>query len=526
MSARDTTPSAHQAEVPAPEAGVLTYTTLREANVARQAAWCPDQLPDLSFRGNELGGEVGEALNVIKKLERERHGWRGSRDTVDHLAEELADVVICTDLVAITAGIDLDAAVRSKFNATSEKVGLPHRLALSAHGQGAGAAVLKGWSDDHDRAFVAISQDAFEAYREDYVFSPDDGSDHVLTEWEGILAEDFVQGYLVSLHDALRKGLPLAAAPRSEPAPARDGAPAALGGIPTEAVRGLNALEEAMHEMLVSDGDREQIRSVVRGIVNAAFARDTAPAAPGGDGVEAALDAFGAAVQAYADRLRHDTADDDRTEEAGYLGSIKDARGDVLDAVRALQATPADVAGLDLTAVERALDSFAIGAGLVALHMKPISSSSREDVLDAVRAVTALARRADGAAAGVAVVPSRAAQDVFEERERQINVEGWTPEHDDAHDDGQLALAAVCYALPEYQQSIKTAAHPTMRQSTIVERLWPWSPDWWKPIGERRDLVKAGALILAEIERLDRADLRARIEAADRPAGSADGREG
>ena len=110
-----------------------TYTDLRSANIARQAAWCPDQVPDLSFRGNELAGETGEVCNVIKKLERERLGWRGSRDTVEHLAEELADVVICADLAAISAGIDLDAAVIAKFNATSEKVGLPHRLTELQH---------------------------------------------------------------------------------------------------------------------------------------------------------------------------------------------------------------------------------------------------------------------------------------------------------------------------------------------------------------------------------------------------------
>ncbi len=101
---------------------------LRRANIERQAIWCPDEVPDLSFRGNELGGEVGEALNVIKKLERERHGWRGSRDTRQHLAEELADVVICADLCAITAGIDLASAVVVKFNATSDKVGIPVHL--------------------------------------------------------------------------------------------------------------------------------------------------------------------------------------------------------------------------------------------------------------------------------------------------------------------------------------------------------------------------------------------------------------
>lgn len=117
-------------DAPAPAAGVDSWTLadLRACNVDRQAAWCPEQVPDLSFRGNELGGEVGEALNVIKKLERERLGWRGSRDTVEHLAEELADVVICADLAALTAGVDLMAAVKAKFDATSQKVGLPHRL--------------------------------------------------------------------------------------------------------------------------------------------------------------------------------------------------------------------------------------------------------------------------------------------------------------------------------------------------------------------------------------------------------------
>lgn len=105
-----------------------SFTTLREANIARQQEWDGDNQIDLAYRGNELAGEVGEACNVIKKLERERRGIAGSRDTVEHLAEELSDIIICTDLVAMQAGIDLDAAVRSKFNATSEKVGVRTRL--------------------------------------------------------------------------------------------------------------------------------------------------------------------------------------------------------------------------------------------------------------------------------------------------------------------------------------------------------------------------------------------------------------
>lgn len=109
----------------------LTLAALQRTHVERQEEWCPDQKPDLSFRGNELGGECGEAQNVIKKLERERHGWRGSRDTVEHLGEELADVIHCAVLVAITAGIDLEQAVIDKFNATSEKNDLVTRIAAA-----------------------------------------------------------------------------------------------------------------------------------------------------------------------------------------------------------------------------------------------------------------------------------------------------------------------------------------------------------------------------------------------------------
>lgn len=93
-----------------------------------------------------------------------------------------------------------------------------------------------------------------------------------------------------------------------------------------------------------------------------------------------------------------------------------------------------------------------------------------------------------------------AARDVLAERHRQISVEGWTPEHDDAHTDGALAQAAACYAASSQSRDISYMAH-----------LWPWSTAWWKPGTSRGDLLKAGALILAEIERQDRA--RAAFEA-------------
>lgn len=109
---------------------ITEHSTLRAANLARQAEWDKDDRITAAYRGNEMAGEVGEACNVIKKLERERLGIRGSRASVDQLAEELADVVICADLIAMSFGIDLDMAIAHKFNLTSEKVGLKTRLVL------------------------------------------------------------------------------------------------------------------------------------------------------------------------------------------------------------------------------------------------------------------------------------------------------------------------------------------------------------------------------------------------------------
>lgn len=106
-------------------------TALRQGHLARVLEWWPGVQPDLSFRGNELAGEAGEACNVIKKLERERLGRRGSRATVQDLADELADVVIVADMIACAAGFELGPAIVAKFNATSEKYGLATRIPLS-----------------------------------------------------------------------------------------------------------------------------------------------------------------------------------------------------------------------------------------------------------------------------------------------------------------------------------------------------------------------------------------------------------
>lgn len=84
------------------------------------------------------------------------------------------------------------------------------------------------------------------------------------------------------------------------------------------------------------------------------------------------------------------------------------------------------------------------------------------------------------------------------ERERQMNVEGWTLEHDDAHSRGDMAKAAACYAL-------NAGRAPEYADNSFIRSYWPWDWKWWKPRSSRRDLIKAGALIVAEIERIDRA---------------------
>jgi NTP pyrophosphatase (non-canonical NTP hydrolase) len=175
----------------------MNMAALHVANIARGKEWeNSNDACDIYFWGVELAGEAGEACNIIKKLVREELGLRGSRATLQDLADELADVVICVDLIAchrkITLNpgklpfmvikanlaklgnklnaavgmvnhiiaddrqnftqlasmlcivvhhaeaiaqikkIDLEAAVRYKFNATSEKYGLATRMEAAA----------------------------------------------------------------------------------------------------------------------------------------------------------------------------------------------------------------------------------------------------------------------------------------------------------------------------------------------------------------------------------------------------------
>lgn len=97
------------------------------------------------------------------------------------------------------------------------------------------------------------------------------------------------------------------------------------------------------------------------------------------------------------------------------------------------------------------------------------------------------------------------------ERIRQMESEGFTAAHDDQHADGVLARAGACYAMNagkaasyEERHGIRMLAQDYMRSPMPAD--WPWALDWWKPKTQMQDLVRAAALLVAEIERQIRRD--------------------
>lgn len=88
---------------------------------------------------------------------------------------------------------------------------------------------------------------------------------------------------------------------------------------------------------------------------------------------------------------------------------------------------------------------------------------------------------------------------IAEERERQIHQEGWGASHDSEHTGEELATAGALYAMPaKFRQLDNSFVGVPIR--------WPWQRIWWKPSPENRvkELVKAGALIAAEIDRIQK----------------------
>lgn len=78
------------------------------------------------------------------------------------------------------------------------------------------------------------------------------------------------------------------------------------------------------------------------------------------------------------------------------------------------------------------------------------------------------------------------------ERIRQITQKGFSVQHDSHWEAGQMAKAAICYAMNQ-RDRIKFDA---------IDEIWPWSPDMFEPENRKWDLIRAGALIAAELDRI------------------------
>jgi len=94
---------------------------------------------------------------------------------------------------------------------------------------------------------------------------------------------------------------------------------------------------------------------------------------------------------------------------------------------------------------------------------------------------------------------------IAEERQRQINVEGWTAEHDLQHADNELANAGATYAMDsDCRDALMHLAYDC--ELLGIPPTWPWDEKWYKPTPDDRikELAKAGALIAAEIDRLNK----------------------
>jgi NTP pyrophosphatase (non-canonical NTP hydrolase) len=118
----------------------LTFGTLRRANLARlplfknalgEPAHTEPDGSDWSLGewSNAVLGELGEAANIIKKVQR---GDLALDEAREMLAKEFADVATYLDLLAYRAGVDLGVAVAEKWDRVSERIDVPLRIAQFA----------------------------------------------------------------------------------------------------------------------------------------------------------------------------------------------------------------------------------------------------------------------------------------------------------------------------------------------------------------------------------------------------------
>lgn len=87
------------------------------------------------------------------------------------------------------------------------------------------------------------------------------------------------------------------------------------------------------------------------------------------------------------------------------------------------------------------------------------------------------------------------------ERERQLQAEGFSRICDQQYREGELARAATAYVqLAAMDLQVGSRKHIASQEPPF---FWPWAPEWWKPVDARHDLVRAGALIAAQIDMID-----------------------
>lgn len=212
-----------------------------------------------------------------------------------------------------------------------------------------------------------------------------------------------------------------------------------------------------------------------------------------------------------------DSVTDLTRELDSYVGQVAALRGQIESAVSECEQLRAERDRLAAALKERAaLESHpqppAVLAALEELVEQFTSdgwfdSSEQHHTSKPLRKALARARQALAAAQAPdkaqAQAPEVGTELIAAERRRQVEAEGWCADHDDEHSGGELRDAAVCYAV---------ATEPRMVGDRWIDRRWPWEDAAWKPSEDPvRNLVKAGALIAAEIDR----HLRERAKLSD-----------
>lgn len=187
------------------------------------------------------------------------------------------------------------------------------------------------------------------------------------------------------------------------------------------------------------------------------------------------------------------------TKREDIIAAFKQARADIVDSNRPARYLDAIIAELEAAAPSAAAPEISTAHGPWLPSRYDEGETYCERCL--TRSVFADKRKCEphivsAPQAASEPVATQAARDVLAERQRQISTEGYTPEHDDEHGAEEFGRAASVYA--------NSHVYDVIGASYMG---WPWDEAWYKPTTQRRDFVKAAALLLAGIECIDRATL-------------------